>query len=494
MKYDVLIIGSGLGGLLTGAILSKNGYHVCILEKNPKIGGCLQSYHRDGTIFDTGVHYIGSMGKGQTLYQIFNYLGILPELKLMQMDPNGFERITYVDDPNTYRYAQGYENFIETLSEKFPTERQGIEDYCKKMQYVCDRFPLYRLENGSFETKLDVIGLGAYDEIASCTSNQKLQSVLAGTNLLYAGIKEKTPFYIHALIINSYIEGAWRLVGGGSQLATALEKIIKKNGGEILTSMEVSKLVEEGGSIKKVQAKNGEIFTANKIISAIDPTTTINMTETNMFRQVFYKRYRSFEHSYSVFIVNAKMKESRPELATYNHYHYNIENSWDYNNDNFPNTFVMFPAADKDGCRAISIMTYFSFGNMKKWEDTCNTAFTKGNRGQEYEDFKAEKAEQLLSLVETKYPGFKSQIEKIHTVSPLTYRDYTGTIEGSIYGISKDYNEPMKTFIPHQSKISNLLFTGQNLNMHGILGVAISSLMTCSALVDINVLLDEIKR
>ncbi|HPT12003.1 MAG TPA: NAD(P)-binding protein, partial [Bacteroidales bacterium] len=70
-QFDVIIIGSGLGGLVCGYILSKNGYKVGIFEKNNQIGGCLQTFKRKGVSFDTGMHYIGSMEEGQILHRFF---------------------------------------------------------------------------------------------------------------------------------------------------------------------------------------------------------------------------------------------------------------------------------------------------------------------------------------------------------------------------------------------------------------------------------------
>ena len=70
-QYDVVIIGGGIGGRLTGALLSKEGYNVCIVEKNPVFGGNLQTFKRNGVIFDTGMHYFGSADKGQFIYKLF---------------------------------------------------------------------------------------------------------------------------------------------------------------------------------------------------------------------------------------------------------------------------------------------------------------------------------------------------------------------------------------------------------------------------------------
>ena len=71
MIYDIVIIGGGLGGLQCGYILAKNGLNVCVLEKNPVLGGCLQSYRRRGAEctleFDSGMHYVGGLDQGQPL-------------------------------------------------------------------------------------------------------------------------------------------------------------------------------------------------------------------------------------------------------------------------------------------------------------------------------------------------------------------------------------------------------------------------------------------
>ena len=77
-KYDVIVIGSGLGGLLTADIMSKRGYHVCVVEKNNVAGGNLQTFKRDGVILDTGMHYFGSADKGQFIYKLFRLFTASP--------------------------------------------------------------------------------------------------------------------------------------------------------------------------------------------------------------------------------------------------------------------------------------------------------------------------------------------------------------------------------------------------------------------------------
>jgi all-trans-retinol 13,14-reductase len=75
----------------------------------------------------------------------------------------------------------------------------------------------------------------------------------------------------------------------------------------------------------------------------------------------------------------------------------------------------------------------------------------------------------------------------------LSYRDYIGSADGSMYGISKDYRDPVSTFIATRTKIPNLYLTGQNLMLHGILGVTISALTTCGEFIDLAPLVEKIK-
>ena len=77
MKQKVIIIGAGLGGLFTGAILSKEGFEVTLLEKNALIGGGLETFHRFGEHFDTGMHVIGGMHPDGNIWKICRYLGII---------------------------------------------------------------------------------------------------------------------------------------------------------------------------------------------------------------------------------------------------------------------------------------------------------------------------------------------------------------------------------------------------------------------------------
>ncbi|OFX57172.1 MAG: hypothetical protein A2046_16955 [Bacteroidetes bacterium GWA2_30_7] len=492
-KFDVLIIGSGLGGLITGVILSKEGYNVCVIEKQQHIGGCIQNFTRDNCIFDVGGHYIGGFEKGQNLYTFFNYLGIADKLNLRKLDVDCFDKIIFQNGEN-YSFAMGFENHKEKLLEKFPKENKAISDYLNKIRETCDKFPLYNLKKTDNPLMESIMHNDSFDNLLNgLTNNQKLKNVLSATNSLYAGIKEKSPFYMHALIMNSYIESSWRFVDGSSQLAVLLKKQIELNGGKVLTNHEALSFTFSDNCISSVNLKNKEPLFAQNFISNIHPTLTLKMIPDDKIRKAYRHRINSLENTIGMFTVYGVLEENSFTYINHNDYIFRDSNVWTaetYSSINYPEHCLMItPASSKSDKYAdcVILMAYMNISDLSKW---INTDIEK--RGTDYKDFKDAKAQGLINFANKYYPDLKSKIKKYYTSTPLTYRDYTGTIDGSLYGISKDYKNLVKSVIFPKTHIPNLLMTGQNINLHGVLGVTIGSILTCSELIGIHPLINKI--
>jgi all-trans-retinol 13,14-reductase len=499
-QHDVVIIGSGLGGLESAYILSKEGFKVLVLEKNRQLGGSLQIFVRDKAIFDTGIHYIGGLDEGQNLNQCFRYFNIMDKLNVLRMDNDGFDRITFDNDPTEYRHAQGYDNFIEQLSGQFPGERENITNYTKLIREVCDYFPLYQLrpeEAPIIGTKY--LDINAKDFIASVTPNIRLRSVLAGSNPLYAGDGNKTPLYVHALVVNTYIESSYKCVNGGAQIEKLLTKNIKEMGGEIRNYAEVTRIVEKDGMITHVELKDGEHIEGKHFISNIHPSTTMSLLESTKIKNAYRNRLQGLENSVSAFIVDIVLKPNTFKFLNHNYYHYRNDNVWDTihaEGDAWPDGYCVFvPKSSRSDIYAdsMTVLSYMKYDEVKQWDDTFATIpHFRESRGEGYEDFKRDRAERLISKFEEKMPNIRSCIKSYTTSSPLSYRDYIGAKDGGLYGIAKDYKDPLRTFISPKTKIPNLLFTGQNLNMHGVLGVTVGAIRTCGEFVGQNYLVQKI--
>lgn len=498
-KYDIVIIGSGLGGLVCGAILSGEGKKVCIVEKNEQLGGSLQTFKRDGVTFDTGVHYIGGLDKGQNLYRIFNYLGIMDRLETERMREEGFDVIMFKDDPREYRFGMGYENFSRILCDMFPEEESAITRYCSDMQRICENFPLYNLEEGTDYKDKSVFTKGIKQYLTELTGNIKLQNVLAGNNLLYAGVPNKTPLYIHALIENSYIEGAFKIKHGGDQIAKLLARKIKEQGGDIFRKSKVTSIKTEDSIARYITLDDGRKIFADTFISNTHPIQTLDMVDDPAIRPAYRERIRSLENSVSIFVVYLTLHPGCYKYSNRNYYYFEDTDVWKgphYTNEGKFYSYAMFECPDdnKDGyAEGLSIMTYMRFDEVEQWAHTFNTTVEENERGEDYEVFKKQKTDQLLETVFLKFPELKKCIRNYYTSTPLSYRDYIGTEDGNMYGIIKDFNDPLRTTIHSRTKIPNLYLTGQNTNIHGILGVTISALITCMHLTGREYLLQKIR-
>ena len=345
-KYDVVIVGSGLAGLVSAIILAKDGKKVCVLEKNNQYGGNLQTFVRDKTIFDTGVHYIGGLSEGQNLHQYFKYIGILDGLRLHKMDEDGFDIISFDGDPKEYKHAQGYENFIATLLQDFPEEEEGIRLYCEKLQETCLKFPLYSLKKGEpYYDDTEIFQVPARDMINSFTKNKKLQAVLAGTNYLYAGDQNRTPFFVHALSTNSYIQSSYRCINGGSQITKLLIRRLKSLGGDAFKHHEVAKFECQDGLVTHVTTTKGVRINGDLFISNIEPKLTLKMVGESNFRKSYVNRINKIESTIAAFTLYLVLKPGSFKYQNRNFYHFkDVNRVWDshhYTQDSWPEGYML---------------------------------------------------------------------------------------------------------------------------------------------------------
>jgi all-trans-retinol 13,14-reductase len=495
-----VIIGSGMGGLVCADILGREGYKVCVLEKNRQLGGSLQTYVRDKVIFDSGVHYLGGLGEGQNLYQVFKYLGIIDKLKLQKMDEDVFDKILIEGDDKEYVFAQGYENFIQHLLKDFPNEEKALRLYCDKIKEVCSKFPLYNLRTGgNINEKNEVLGIDTRTFIESVTDDKKLQAVLVGNNMLYVLQSGKTPFYVHAMILNSYIESSWKCIDGGSDIGKYIALNIRAHNGVIHRNTEVKKIVVEEDKVSCVETAGGNRVYAKHFISNMHPVQTLNMMETNLIKHAYKTRIKNLENTIGGFIINIVFKKDSFKYIKNNFYYHKDGHVWnmtDHTDKNWPLCYCVFFSASSrspEYAESMTLLAYMRYDEVKQWEKSFNTVSATEDRGPEYEAFKKTKAEKLLDCVEEKFPGLRNCIKTYYTATPLSYRDYIGTDDGSMYGIAKDYSNPLKTFISPRTKIPNLYLTGQNLNLHGILGATMSGLVTCTAFLGSEDIIEKIR-
>lgn len=478
-KYDIIIVGSGLGGLECAAILSKEGYNVCVLEKNPLFGGCLQTFKYRKHLMDTGIHYVGSLDDGQIMNQYFKYLGIMDKLTLKRMDATAFDKIIY--QGQSYNYAMGHENFVEQLAQHFPHQRQQLKRYTDKLQEVGRLIDIDTLKGGSISKNgMQYFYTSASGAIDEMFTDPTLKSVISGTSMLYGGQKDFSTFYHHAMINNSYIESSYRFVDGTMQIADQLIDIILRNGGTVLNKKEVSRFIVEDGEITAVEVNNEELFEAQNFISNIHPKRTFELVDkTRTIKKAYLTRINSLPNSFGIFTLYLIMKKDTELYQNTNIYVHGRDDVW-YTADTSLNQVCYSLICHQ--CNAgskysdvVTILSPIEYSEFAKWENT-----TAGHRGDEYKAMKEAYSLKILDYLKHKGYDFTDKIESMFSTTPLSYRDYTGTSNGAVYGIAKDYRFPELSFISTKTKLKNLYLTGQNMNVHGALGVTLTAMYTCA--------------
>ena len=493
MRRRCVIIGSGLGGLSCGVILAMNGYDVTILEQGSQVGGCLQCFTRRGTKFETGMHFIGSADEDQTLYKLLHYLGVAETIELHRLNTNGYNVVSLNGD--TFNFANGKEPFIEQMSSYFPAEKDNIVKYYELIEKIASASSLHSLRHAESDIAINTeYQLRSINSVLEQMINDPLlQSVLVGDLPLYAAEKDKTPFSIHAFIMDFYNKSAFRVVGGSDHIAKSLKDSIEKLGGSVVTNCKVEKIVCNDSCAIGVIAHDNKFIPADIVISDTHPSITLDLLDSKLIRPAFRKRIIGMKNTISGFTVYLRFKKDSVKYLNSNFYKYNSNTPWGcetYDEESWPKGYLYMhmchqknPQFAESGC----ILSYMSMSDVSKW--ACSTI---GHRDECYEQFKQSKAQKLIAELIKDFPELAGKIENYYTASPLTYRDYTGTYGGSLYGIAKDITLGISNRIPHKTKIPNVLQTGQNINSHGILGVLVGSIVTCSELLSSELIYKQI--
>ncbi len=480
-----IIIGSGLGGLSTGVILAKNGYDVTILEQAGQIGGCLQCFTRDGVKFETGMHFIGSLDDDQVLSNYLNYLEIKDKVVVNKLDESAYDIIALHGEK--FAFPNGREAFIERFSERFPSQRKNLERYCELVEQVASLSPFRDLKKDDDDNRFldNELLFNSIDKILNETiTDPLLRDVLVGNLSLYAAQKGKTPFSTHAFIFDFYNNGAFRVVGGSDAIAKALTEALESHGGRCLTRQKVVKIVVEDKKTTGVITENGELHAADVVISDINPKQLIDLVDDKIFSKAYKSRIENIANTPSVFSLYLSFKDGKMPYLNSNFYGFQTDTPWEMDgkvDTTWPQGYLYMhhcPEKDPKFAKSGVILSYMAIDALKQWSNT-----KIGHRGIDYERFKKEMAERLLDVVEKDFPGLRESIIGYNVATPLTYRDYTLTPDGSIYGLMKDVSKDIEGRVSFKTKVPNLYLVGQNINSHGMLGVLVGTINVCSQLI-----------
>lgn len=493
---DCLIIGGGFGGLVTGALLAREGFRVRVLEKNDNIGGGLQSFIRQGVYYETGMHILGGFSENGSLRRLFEYLGIMSQIRIERCDLDCMDEVTYLRTGDTYRLPQGRTAFTEALCNYFPTERDNICRYIQALYDLTEEVDLFYLRptTRAFTCHSSRFLQPVDEFIADFITDSRLRDLLAYMNFMYGGVPGHTPAYIHALINVLYISGQYHFRGRSQHMAELLASVIYEHGGEVLTDQTVCAINVVDRQVVGVQTVSGSEFHADYYVSTIHTKAMLPLLSEGALTRGYVSRLSEAPVTYSAFILYLAFK---PESFPYiNHTGYiqddygQIWNHQSYDAATWPcGIMYLTPPTENQGPYAVrmTINCIMTFDQVRRWEHT-----TVGHRGEDYEAWKREHAERIIDKLEYVFPNIRSCIKSYTTASPLTIRDFYGSPEGALYGYNKDGLDPARTLISPTTRVRNLWLSGQCVNLHGICGVPLTAINTVECILGPNTIVKKL--
>ena len=467
-RQHVCVIGGGMGGLFTGAILAEAGYRVTVLEKNSIIGGGLQSFRRGNAVFNTGMHNFGGFAEEWALSHLLHYLHIKNELRVMPVDEDAQE-ILFTAPDRCYRLPKGRDAFERYLSGLFPDQADGLHRYLDALHAIAYSFDHYVLRPSQPHPEVKEYAEMTVEQLLRLyITDEELIRVLGYVTPMCGHTVKDIPVSVYSMLAVLYLSGEYRFKDNAMQLADALVSSIQSNGGMVLSDCEVNKMDVKDIHACSVTAVDGRVFTADWFVAAVPPKTLFSMTDAPVMRKVARNRAAAFTTEISAMSLFIELNE-----------------------DAFPfiNSTVLLPAIEHDGkmpdyilmttppvenqgqwAHTVEILSPVYYDDFLPWEDTRLM-----QRGEDYELYKQHLAEDVIAHIARYYPSLPSAVRHLTIASPLTIRDYYNNPGGALFA-------QQGLYMPIRTRTDNLFFTGQSVLFHGLCGVPLTAILTAETL------------
>lgn len=471
----VCIIGGGMGGLFTGALLAKIGYQVQVYEKNQIIGGGLQSFRRDGVYFNPSIHNFGGFNEEWALSHIFRYLGIKEKLKVMPVDEDAQE-IVWTDPQHSYRLPRGREQFEQYLVAHFPHQAEGIRQYLDTLYLVANSYDNFYLRRRAHHPETEeYVNMKLLQLLRRFITDEELIKLLCFLSPLCGKVPAEIPVPLYSMLAVLYLSGEFRFVDHSLQLANALKDIISSHGGEVVNGVEINEINVKDGHVIDIADTKGRRYRADVFVAAITPKLLFSITTENIARKVTIKRANTFEPDISAFSVYIKFQPNSFPFINSTLY-IPIE---DGNSKKPPYIVITTPPVSNQGqfAETMEILVPFFYEPFAAWSNT-----TVQHRGEDYEHLKKTMAIELINYVSAYY-NIQPAIKSVYTATPLTIRDYYNNPDGSVFS-------QMGLGVPVRTRTDNLFVTGQSVLFHGLCGVPLTAILTAEAVYGRDIMTD----
>ncbi len=494
-NYDAIIIGGGLGGLFSGAKLSKEGKKILLIEQHYVPGGCATSFKRKDFIMEVGLHAMDGLDENDLKTEIFKDLAVFDNVEFLKV-PEFYrvvsEKLDIVLPDNT-------KEAIKVLTEYFPDEEKGIKKYFKTIHAI--RNELRRLPLEKWKTALlfpifpllyPNIVLNTFATLGSfldkIIKNEDLKLVLAANVEYYHDNPYSMSLIYYSAAQAGFYTGGYYIKGSSQKLSDYLTNVIKANCGEILLKHLVTKIIIKnkkaaGVEYRKTSGKESKaesVFAKIIIANAAIPNVVNLLPERE---QTFLnKKIKKLECACSLISIYIGFKKEIKELGNKHYSTFVVDKSVTKQSDiikNFRGDFSSrsFVFVDYSQIDSNLAPKGKSFGAVCTVDYLSN--WSKLSK-EEYEKKKEEVAQIFFNKLEKLIPGITEQIEYYEVGTPKTIQRYTLNPDGTAYGFAQTPNQAGLFRLPNKSPIKNLYFASAWTNPGGGFTGAILSGWFCA--------------
>ena len=502
-QFDVIVVGSGIGGLTCGSLLAQlRGLRVLVLERHFRLGGLTHEFERPGgRQWAMGLHYVGQMGETDPVRAVMDMV-TLGNVRWNPM-PTPFERYHFpalvVDQP------AGRDAYLEMLIGRWPEERHAIEHYLHEVDaayhWFTSRFPSGGASESSHDRALRrqparARALRTTREVldACGLQSEALRAALTAQWGDYGVPPGSSAFVAHATVVSHFLGGGWFPEGGGGGLADGARAAIEAAGGMCLVRNDVEQVIVEHGTAIGVRVQHGSgqrretrEFRAPLVISDAGAAITYDRllreddsSAVNACRDAI----RALRLPASAVQIFLSLRERPCNLGMHGENHwmfagYDHDESYARRNalvDGHVSTaFLSFPSL-KDPQQEVATAEIIAPIDRVAFEPWAQLPWKR--RGNDYEELKSNISTALLAFVEAHHPGFTDLVDYAELATPLTVEHFTGNSDGSIYGLPAVPVRYMTDALHVTTPIRGLLLTGSDVCGQGIVGAMLGGVMT----------------